>query len=163
MTSKWTVLLVLGVAAVAFAAGRHSIRGTRDFDPARDLQLSRLAPLLGLSEAQAAEVRDLEPAYVGAVSNACDAHCASRCELAHCLAGESFNADQARDLVTRMCEAHRANELATMDYITRLRSVLTPEQRGQFLNLIGQCLCTTCARGENSCCESTPHMKEHGP
>lgn len=163
MNRRWMLPLVLAVAALAFAAGRRSAPAPRDFDPALDLRLDRLAPLLGLTEAQAGELRAIEPDYRAAVSNACDAHCAARCQLAHGLSSDAFDVNEARALVERMCEAHRSNEFATIEYLARLREVLTPEQRDRLLAMVGACLCATCGKGDANCCNTPPHAKGSAP
>jgi len=165
MNGKWMLPLVLAVAALAFAAGRWSMRAPAAFDPLHDLDAARLTGWLGLSEAQAAELRSLEAPFVQRVSTACDEQCAARCELAVSMAEDRFDADRARRLVETMCEAHKANELATVDHLANLHRLLTPEQRRMLLDSVGQCLCTTCGSGGPSCCTVTQESngKETGP
>lgn len=159
MQGKWTLVLVLAVAALAFAAGRRTAVPPAAFDPAHDLRAASLSALLGLSEAQAATVRDLEEPYLGRVKNACDAHCVARCELAVSMDADAFDTERARRLVDKMCEAHKANEMATIEHIARIREVLKPEQRAAFFARIGKCLCESCEPGGAACCAAT-HVNE---
>ena len=78
MTKHWTITLLILTAAVAFSAGRFSLQPRIAFDPARDLNPAHLVSLLGLSEAQAAEVEHLNATYTQRIREACDAHCAAR-------------------------------------------------------------------------------------
>lgn len=165
MHGKWMLPLVLAVAALAFAAGRWSMSTPAAFDPLHDLDAARLTGWLGLSEAQAAELRSLEAPFVQRISTACDEQCAARCELAVSMAKDRFDADRARRLVEKMCEAHKANELATVGHLANIHRILTPVQRKVLLDAVGQCLCTTCAAGGPTCCIATNELnqKETGP
>ena len=165
MNGKWMLPLVLATAALAFAAGRWSTNPPAAFDPLHDLDAARLTGWLGLSEAQAAELRSFEAPFVQRISTACDDQCAARCELAVSLAQDRFDADRARRLVETMCEAHTANELATVDHLANVHRILTPEQRKVLLDSVGRCLCTTCAAGGPTCCIATNDLsrKETGP
>lgn len=139
-------------AALGFSVGRFSLQTKPTFDPARDLQVEPLGRLLGLSSAQAAELAGLDTTYGQQVTQACDAHCAARCQLARALRQDTVSRDEARSLVEKMCASHQQNELATMDHILRVREILTPEQRAKFSDLIGQCLCEVCGTDSSSCC-----------
>ncbi len=163
MRTKWMVPVVLAVAALAFAGGRWSAQPAAGFDPLRDLEAGRLVKWLGLSEAQAADLHALGPAYARTVNQACDQQCAARCELAASLGAAKFDPARSRLLIEKMCEAHKANELATVEHIARVHELLTPEQRGRFLGMIGQCLCTTCGSGGPSCCVATNQIETKEP
>ena len=158
MNNKWTLSLMLVVTALAFAAGRWTARTPAPFDPIHDLDTGRLARWLGLSEAQAAEIDALETPFVQKVNAACDAQCTARCELAVGMAQDRFDAERARRLVEKMCDAHKANELATVEHLSRIHRVLTPEQRKVLLDAVGRCLCTTCASGGAACCLATNEL-----
>ena len=163
MTRRWTLTLLVLTAAAAFSAGRFSLHTRTAFDPARDLNPAHLATLLGLSEAQAADVNRLNTSYTERVQEACDAHCAARCQLAVALDDDTLTREQARALVEKMCGSQKDNELATLDHILNLREVLTPEQRRKFADTLGSCLCATCAAGGSSCCAPTNHEMEIHP
>jgi Spy/CpxP family protein refolding chaperone len=158
MNGKWMLPLVLAVAALAFAAGRWSTNPPAAFDPLHDLDAARLTGWLGLSEAQAAELQSIEAPFVQKVSAACDQQCAARCELAVSLAQDRFDADRARRLVETMCDAHKANELATVEHLAQVHRILTAEQRKVLLDTVGRCLCTTCGSGGPSCCAATNEL-----
>lgn len=143
--------LVLAVA-LGFSAGRFSLQPRSTFDPARDLQAERLSALLGLSTAQAAELENIAATYGRQVTQACDAHCAARCQLARALRQDSLSREEARGLVDKMCASQQENERATMDHILSVREILTPDQRAKFCDLLGACLCEVCGTGDSSCC-----------
>ncbi len=160
MTKRWTLTLLILTAAAAFSAGRFSLQPRTAFDPARDLNPAHLISLLGLNEAQAAEVNRLTDSYAGRVQEACDAHCAARCQLAQALTDDRLTKEQARTLIEKMCVSQKDNELATLDHILSLREALTPEQRRKFAATLGECLCTTCAKNASACCARPEHELE---
>ena len=152
MTKRWTLTLLVLAAAAAFSAGRFSVQTRAPFDPARDLNPAHLVSLLGLNEAQAAEVEALTTGYQARVKTACDAHCASRCRLAQALRKDDLTPAQAEDLVERMCASQKQNEMATLEHILKTRHVLTAEQREKFADLVGSCLCESCGGEGATCC-----------
>lgn len=160
MTRRWTLTLLALTAAAAFSAGRFSLQERAAFDPARDLNPAHLTSLLGLSEAQAAELNRLNATYAERLQEACDAHCAARCQLAHALRDDSLTQEQARSLIEKMCVSQKNNELATLDHILNLRATLTPEQRRTFAATLGSCLCSTCAKNGSACCAQPNHEME---
>ena len=139
-------------AALGFSAGRFSLQPRSGFDPTRDLQADRLGALLGLSTAQAAELETIAATYGQQVTQACDEHCAARCQLARALRQDMLSREDARALVEKMCASQQKNEQATLDHILRVREILTPDQRAKFSELIGACLCEVCGAGDASCC-----------
>lgn len=156
MTTRWTMTLLVFTAAVAFALGRFSARcDSTGLDPARDLNPARLVSSLGLSEAQAAELEQLNQTYAKQVGAACDTHCAARCQLSQALRKDTLSREEARAVVERMCASQQQNEMATLDHILGIRNVLTPEQRLAFANTIGDCLCSTCQADKTSCCANS--------
>lgn len=163
MTRRWTLTLLILTAAAGFSAGRFSLQPRSAFDPARDLNPAHLVSLLGLSEAQATEVEHLNATYTERVREACDAHCAARCQLARALGDDSLTPEQARVWIEDMCHSQKANELATLEHILKMRDVLTPEQRKTFAHTLGSCLCATCESGGSSCCTAPNHEMEMNP
>jgi len=151
--NRWIPLALITGLVLGFAAGRadRQPRATA-FDPERDLTPARLTDLLGLSSAQAAEIESALQPFSQAVRDACDAHCAARCKLVRYLRDDTFDTANARRMVEAMCDAHRANELASIDQIAAIRGILTPAQRDVFLSGLGECLCSTCANNEAGCC-----------
>ncbi len=152
MKKSMLLATLILTAALGFTAGRFSLQAPSGFDPARDLNPDRLTAALGLSAAQAADVEAISARYGKSVDAACDAHCAARCQLALALRQDQFTREDAEALVEKMCASQKANEMATLDHILRVREVLTPEQRATFGNLVGQCLCDVCESGGEACC-----------
>lgn len=151
--NRWIPLALITGLVLGFAAGRADrLPRASAFDPERDLTPARLTDLLGLSSAQAAQIESALQPFSQAVRDACDAHCAARCNLVRYLGGDTFDPANARRMVDAMCDAHRANELASIDQIAVIRGVLTADQRSIFLRGISQCLCETCASGDEMCC-----------
>ena len=163
MKKPLLVATLVLTAALGFSAGRFSLQNKPAFNPARDLQAEHLGRLLGLTSAQATELETIASTYDQQVAQACDAHCAARCQLARALRQDAVSREDARGLVEKMCASQQENELATMDHILRVREILTPEQRAKFSDLIGQCLCEVCGTDGASCCATPadePHEKE---
>ena len=151
--NRWWILLALAAAAFGFAAGRWTASQPSAPDPLRLISEIRF-DWLDLTPAQAAEVERLRPAHESAVVAGCNAQCADRCRLVRVLTAPEWDRDQARAAVEAMCEAHRASEMATLDYLEALRAILTPGQQARLLTRVGACLCETCALGRDSCCTS---------
>ncbi len=152
MNRRWIITLCILATVAGFAAGRFSLPPPAGFDPARDLQPARLTRLLGLSEAQAAQVGALGAELEVRVKEGCDAHCAARCRLAHALQKEQTTPEELQQLVHRMCTSQQENDLATLEHILKVREILTPEQRRNFAASLGACLCASCGgQGDTYC------------
>ena len=149
--ARWWVLALGAVAALSFSVGRWSADPAALPDPLRSLGAIDLG-WLDLTPAQAAEIAHFEAPYAQAVKSGCDAQCTARCQLVNLLTADAWDADKARHHVEAMCAAHRANELATLDYLEQVRAVLTPEQRTRLMERVGKCLCESCAVNGNLCC-----------
>jgi Spy/CpxP family protein refolding chaperone len=152
MNRRWMITVCVLMAAAGFAGGRFSVRPAADFDPARDLQPVHLTRLLGLSDAQAAQVNTLGSDYEARVKKACDAHCAARCRLAHALQDESATSAQLHQYLERMCASQQENDRATLEHLLKVREILTPEQRQKFATSLGACLCEACGGQGDTCC-----------
>lgn len=152
MNRPWMLTVCFLMAAAGFAGGRFSVRPTAGFDPARDLQPAQLTRLLGLSDAQAAQIAALGSDYETRVRKACDAHCAARCRLAHALQDESATPAQLQQYLERMCASQQENDRATLEHLLNVRDVLTPEQRQKLAASLGACLCATCGGQGDTCC-----------
>ncbi len=149
--TRWWMLLAFAAAALGFVAGRWTAAQPPQEDPLRALAEFRFDWLV-LTPAQAAEVERLKPTFQSTLSAGCDARCAARCALVRALTAPEWDREKARDAVERMCAAHRATELAALDYLDAVRAVLSPGQQARLLARVGACLCETCARNENACC-----------
>lgn len=156
MNRRWIITLCILATAAGFAAGRFSLNPPAGFDPARDLQPARLTRLLGLSEAQAAQVDALGADLESRVQEACDAHCAARCRLAQALRKGQTTPEELQQLVHRMCASQQENDLATLEHILKVREILTPEQREKFAASLGACLCESCGGQGDTCCGTEP-------
>ncbi len=163
MTTRWTLTLLALTAAAAFTVGRLSAHRAVAFDPARDFNSAQLSSLLNLTEAQAAEVDKLNGAYAQQVREACDAHCANRCQLGEALRRDTLTHADARALMERMCASQQENEMATLEHILSVRAILTPDQRALFAQAIGNCLCSTCEADKSSCCANPNPKTETKP
>ncbi|MCO5044568.1 MAG: periplasmic heavy metal sensor [Verrucomicrobia bacterium] len=160
--SRFWILAIVAAAAIAFAVGRFSASPDSASDVLRDLSVANL-DWLGLTSAQADEVRQLQPAYEESLRAMNDQQVQARCQLVHALTADEWDGETARAAVDAMCEAHVANEQATLHYLERVRSILTPEQRARLMARVGKCLCEECAEGQGSCCIITTHKeKEDG-
>ena len=150
--TRWWLLGLAAASAVAFSAGRLSVRPSPAGDPLREFAVLSF-DWLGLTPAQAAEIARMEPAFRQTVESGCDRQCAARCRLVHQLAADDWDADQARAHVEAMCAAQRKIELAAVDFIERVRPILSTEQRARLMERVARCLCERCATSNNYCCE----------
>jgi Spy/CpxP family protein refolding chaperone len=164
MNRRWTFLLLIVMAAAAFAAGRLTARSPALMGPAdleSYLDVGRLTRQLNLTAEQSALVRAAGNDYASRVKAACGSHCLARCQLAAALTRPEGGDAEARQLVGRMNEAAAANDTATLDHILRVRAILTPEQRARFDQGLSGCLCDRCSTGTGACC--TPATAETSP
>ncbi len=157
--TRFWILAIIATAALTFAAGRLSVAPEGPSDLLRDLSVTKL-DWLGLTPAQAAEIEDLQPLYADNLRAMTDRQTQARCQLVHALTADEWDGDSAREAVDAMCEAHAANEQATLNYLERVRSILTPEQRAHLMSRVGNCLCEECASGQGSCCTITENNKK---
>lgn len=151
--TRWWLLAIVAAAGISFAAGRWTSAAQLGGDPLR-MDFSIDLSWLGLTPAQAAELEAIEQARQ-AVQSQCDDPCAARCSIVHALKPDAWDPDALRDYVERMCAAHRARELATLDYLIEIERILTPKQRASFLERVSRCLCELCASGEGACCKDS--------
>jgi Spy/CpxP family protein refolding chaperone len=126
-TIRWWLLAMFAVAGIAFAAGRWTSIWQANADPLREGLAIDLS-WLGLSAAQAAALAELEPLR-HAFQATYDRQCEARCRLARALKPDAWDPAALRAHVERMCDAHRARELATLEYLMGVERILTPEQR----------------------------------
>lgn len=148
--TRWWLLGLAAVSALAFSAGRMSVRPSAPIDPLREIAALRF-DWLGITSTQAAEIERLTSSYRTAIEAVCDKPCAARCRLVHYLTGDEWDGEMARAAVKAMCEQHERSEFAALQYIEALRQILSPEQRAQLMRRIGECLCKTCAEAPGSC------------
>ena len=145
MKRAWLVPLALALAAAlaAYAAAWHACGG-RPAAVDRLQDVSVLAAKLGLSAAQAAEVRRLHADLAAELRTCCERHCAARARLGATLVAETNGTAQADALLAEMCRAYEQSERATLAQIRQVRAVLNPEQRRRFDALISDCVCQPC-------------------
>lgn len=152
--SRWWILGLVAVAAIAFSAGRMRGQTEASVDPLRNLTATKFE-WLGLTSAQAAEIDRLHPAYEQAIAHTSEQQNRARCRLVHSLTAEEWDGALALEAVEAMCGSHKDNELATLAYLEQVRRILTPEQRTRLMERVGECLCTECANDEGACCAIT--------
>ncbi len=135
---KTTLALLIVTAAVATTAF-----GVARWLRSRPLALHDPAMLrreLKLTDAQAAEVTNLEADFQKRLADCCATHCAARATLA-----ESLNdPTKAADCCARMCAAQNDSEKAALDHILRVRALLTPEQQQRYTALVQRQLSGPC-------------------
>lgn len=153
MQARWILPIVVIAAAVAFTAGR-----TSQPPPANPItrlaDTSTLEKTLHLTPEQTAKVRTLSAQFNDRAGKACDLHCEARCTLARKLFHENAGPDDVRPYVEKMCMAYAEQEKATVDQLTALRAVLTPEQARLLNRQLAGCICDKCASSDGSCCET---------
>ena len=139
------VVLALGSALVAALAVRAIARpATAEINMLKDA--SHLQKELGLTDAQAAQVRTLQEGYGEQLEDCCSKHCAARAELGKALFGGA-NDEQMRSIVETMCKARLESDLATVQHIRKVHDVLTPEQQKKYEELVSACVCGSCPSG----------------
>lgn len=158
--SRWWILGLTAIAAVAFTTGRWSASSEAPKDPLRDLTATRFE-WLGLTSAQAAEIDRLHPTYEEVITKTSEQQNQARCRLVHALTAEDWDAEQAWEAVQQMCATHKVGEEATLAYLEQVRTILTSEQRTRLMARVGECLCTECANDEGACCVITREAQQH--
>jgi hypothetical protein len=162
MNRKWIIpaLAAAAAGALAFGVARHvACRGAGT--ALNDLQnISHLALSLGLSEAQAREIKAMHASLGAKLNDCCMRHCAARARLGHALASETNGAGQTEAVLVEMCRAYEQSERATLDHIRQVRAVLSMEQRKRFDTMITDYMCRTCSMHGGAAC---PTVREAGP
>jgi len=106
----------------------------------------RLIRALGLSEAQAAELRKLQANYGLKLEGCCARHCAARAQLGALMFRDSdTNAIQA--VIEDMCRAQTDSDVATLDHIRKVYSLLTPDQQKKYESMVDTYVCGMCPNG----------------
>jgi nickel and cobalt resistance protein CnrR len=153
MKGRWlvSVLVVLVAGAAAFAVTRW----TACHRCANSLGcLGNVGPLsreLRLTEVQAGAVRHLQSNLSATLAACCARHCAARAQLADALRNATNGTAEARAIVAQMCRAEADSELATLEHIQQVRSLLTPEQRALFDRRMADCMGESFAMAGGQC------------
>lgn len=148
MKKYWIIALVilgLGIAASAVMWTRQPAPRPADW----------LAKELNLTPAQQAQVSALDKDFNGKCSAYCEAMCAARFALAEELQHAEGITPKVEELLVKMQTAQAANERETLQNLFRIKSVLTPEQRLRYVELISGKLCGMCPKGA--------HHPDHQP
>lgn len=147
------------VIILALAAGVIAFMGTRLAVCSRPARAPlgvvggglHLKTELGLTEKQAAEIQRLDGELRQQLADQCGRYCTIRAELGEVLMAEGPDAAGAsRRLVEQMCSIQSASELATLEHVRKVSTLLNPAQRKQFLSNLTKCLCGSgglCAGG----------------
>jgi Spy/CpxP family protein refolding chaperone len=139
-------LLTVLAAALAFPVARWMTQ--RHGHAAGSLHDSEwLGQMLGLTRAQAAELKTIEGGFRDTIESTCASHCRARFELAEELAKPQVDRAHAAACVDRMCAAQAESERATLEHILKVRAVLTPEQQQRYARLINEQMCSACPLG----------------
>jgi Spy/CpxP family protein refolding chaperone len=142
---KWlwipVVTLVL-TSAAAFVVAYH-LRSRQVCTPVAPLQnVALLQKELHLTDAQATEIKTLTTGLSKKMDACCEAHCAARFELSKQLALPVADTNKAAHCVAQMCDAQNDGERATLDYLLKVRALLTPDQQKRYATLLNEQLCT---------------------
>ena len=152
------VLLTVLAGAVAFWMTRLVARPKPVHAAMCSLgEVTHLKTELGLDERQGAALSALEKDLAGQLSDLCGQYCAVRAKLGAALTTEDTHSVQAsRAIVDRMCALQSASELATLEHIRKVSSLLNPEQRKKFLSSLTQCLCGSTGLCAGGCMGKAP-------
>lgn len=149
MNRQWAFPLVVAVVAglVAYGVATHVIRGrgVASLDRLQDVGL--LTRELGLSSAQAREIKALQVRLGEKLNDCCARHCGARARLAQALISETNGNGTADVILAEMCHAYEQSERAAMDQIRKVRAILNEEQRKRFDAMITACMCSSCGTG----------------
>ena len=139
------VLVAVTIGVLAYGLTRWVACNRCDPSPNRLESVSFLRRELGLTETQAREIRQLQVSFGAKLTDCCERHCAARMRLGKALGSETNGPAQAQAMITEMCRAYEASELATLEHIQRVRELLNLEQKRRFDELITECVCGSCA------------------
>jgi len=144
---KWFIPLVAAVAAgvAAYGVTRHAARERSAPSLDRLQDVSFLTRELGLSDAQANEIKRLHASLGAKLNDCCARHCAARARLGQALATETNGAAQTEAVLAEMCRAYEAGERATLEHMRRVRAILNADQRRRFDAMITNCMCQACS------------------
>ena len=154
MKTKWLFPVVIVVAALAFAAGQRCVRATEPHSADLFGDTAALEKLLKLTPPQTEQVRALAKDFAAKAGDACDKHCEARCDLARKLFHENAQPEELKKSADEMCAAYAEQEQATLEHLTKLRAILTPDQARVLNQKFAACICEKCAGGAGSCCHS---------
>ena len=139
------VVLVLGSAVLAALAVRAFARPAHaQIDELKDA--THLQQVLGLTDAQVAEVRKFQADLGDQLEDCCSKHCAAREEMGTALFSGATD-EQMREVMEKMCKARLDSDLATVRHIQKVHGILTPDQQKKYEELVTACVCAECPSG----------------
>jgi Spy/CpxP family protein refolding chaperone len=163
--TAWLLTVTLAVFVGSYVATRCWVGRHERNDLERLQDVSHLARVLALRPEQVQAIRELQERLCTSLAVTCSRHCACRGELAALLTAEAFDPARARKVQEAMCQAYANSEMAALEHIRRIRSLLDERQRAVFDGMLKrnfQQSCDTCARGGCQCV-ATGAPKPRGP
>lgn len=139
-----SLITILAAAVVAFGVTRWTARAAPEITLDRMQDSEWLVRELNLTPDQATELKKLEQGYGVELAGSCERHCSARMQIGEELFHPDWNADKQTALAEQLCHAERDSELATLEHIRRVHSLLTAEQKKKYEALVTSCICSDC-------------------
>lgn len=163
--ARWLLCVVLAGFVGAYLATRCWVcrHDRSDLDRLQDV--SHLTQVLKLRPEQVQTIRELQASLCTNLATTCSRHCACRGELTALLTAESFDSARARKVQEAMCQAYAHSEMAALEHIRQIRSLLDGRQRAVFDEMLKRTFqqpCELCARGGCQCVAAGA-SQPHGP
>jgi hypothetical protein len=154
MNARWLIPVVVVIGALSFAAGQRCVTAGEPTSAGIFGNTAALEKMLKLTPQQAEQARVLAKEFETKAGGACDKHCEARCDLARKLFRENVQPEELKQSTAEMCAAYAEQENATLEHLTKLRAILTPEQARVLDQKFAACICEKCAGGSGSCCRA---------
>ena len=139
-----SLITIIAAGLVAFGVTRWTARAASEPSMDRLQNSDWLERALKLAPDQVAELRKLEQAYGSDLSDCCERHCAARMEIGETLFKPDWNSDKQKELSEKLCKAQLDTEVATLEHIRKVHSLLTPDQQTTYEELVSSCICSAC-------------------
>lgn len=143
------VLVAFTVLVGAFAITRKICLGCSTEAPDRLRNFAALSEALLLKPQQIIKAKALYDDYSGRMNECCTRHCAARTALADEMLKAGPDSVKVRVMIEQMSKAQMESDIATADYISRVREVLAPEQSEKLGQLVNGMLSGACPMGRH--------------
>lgn len=161
MKHTWIIPLIAAIAvgALAFTVTRRACCGRAGATLDRLQDLSYMSHELHLSGEQVVKLQALHAALGHRLGDCCARHCAARARLGQALVSATNDDVLAEACLAEMGRAYEESERITLGHIRQVRSLLDPDQRKRFDEMIAGCMGGICsmpggmpASREAACC-----------